>query len=104
MIAFFTLASVEPSNAALTYSLERMDGGSAILLVEGEFENGDDLTDFRALAASGEATVVVLSSPAGSVFKALEWGCPCPLELGHCDGTVGRSVRWPVSVIQTRIS
>jgi hypothetical protein len=68
------LFASSPTNAALTYYADKTDDGLSFVIVQGEFELGDDLAAFSREVARNEVTAVGFDSPGGSVAKAMELG------------------------------
>lgn len=58
---------------AMTYEPMTTDGFT-VLLVTGQFDISDDITDFIEAVTISEAAVVSFNSPGGNVFSAMEHG------------------------------
>ncbi|PZO79520.1 MAG: hypothetical protein DI629_09045 [Mesorhizobium amorphae] len=60
--------------ADLRYRADQTPGGVRYLIVEGGFEHGDDLSEFRAAVRANDPTIIGFNSPGGNIIKAMELG------------------------------
>jgi hypothetical protein len=57
-------------NASLTYAPQQTDAGDHFLVISGEIETTDDLSQFISAVQVSGAKGIVFNSPGGSVVKA----------------------------------
>jgi len=62
------------AQASLRYMPDQTADGVRYVVVEGEFEYGDDLTGFAAAVKSHNPVAIVFNSPGGNIAKAMELG------------------------------
>lgn len=66
--------ALSSAHAALRFTADQTASGVRFVIVEGEFEYGDDLGQFAAVVKSHNPTAVGFRSPGGNVYKAMELG------------------------------
>lgn len=71
---FWSVAFTSVGHAALSFTTHQSSGGLTIVLVQGEFELSDDLTDFMAVVKANTPHAIAFVSPGGSPYKAMELG------------------------------
>jgi hypothetical protein len=62
------------ASASLSYATKQTDAGDHFLLISGEIETTDDLSQFVSAVRASGAKSIVFNSPGGSVAKAMELG------------------------------
>jgi hypothetical protein len=68
------VAGLQTSNAhAADFKAEKLEGGTVVIWVSGEIENGDEIA-FRRLSVEHEEAIVILDSAGGKLMPAIEIG------------------------------
>jgi hypothetical protein len=74
LAALALACSATPSSANLQYNAQQTDNGGRYLVITGEFEKSDDVSQFYKAVHDSGANAVFFQSRGGNVVKAMELG------------------------------